>query len=244
MKILQLSIITTAIAIISIVLFLSASPKPQCVEGMFPNGTCAGPMGIEETSDMRSSQHCGKFYTIPENKTYLNTVPVLLMKSNSTACARLTFTIYSNSKDCNGPRCQGVFSPSPIVSVRDLHYERHDGTFSVTSGKDYTSSFNIVAVPHSVDLANYTIGENFTVTYAIKPLPNATGFYDQSIPRPVCERYPLVVGYGPDQVNASDFSYIDPLDPPCESGSYTISKVEVSGMDYTEVTLRLAILGR
>src|SRR2546427_5075686 len=114
-------------------------------------------ISIVETSDL-STHYCGKFYTVPENKTYLNTVPVLLMKSNSTACARLTFTINSNYKDCNGPNCQHIFSLASMLSIRNLHYEKNDGSFSITPGKDYTNSFKIIAVPDTVDLANYPLG--------------------------------------------------------------------------------------
>lgn len=193
-------------------------------------------------NDGISENDCGKFYIIPENHTSLNTAPVLLMKSNSTACARLTFTIMSNYKDCNGANCQRVSQLAPVLFIRNLHYEKNDGSFSITPGKDYTNSFNIITEPDSIDLENYPIGANFTATYVIKPLPNATGFYDQSIPRLVCEHYPLAVGYAADQINASDFSYIDPLNPPCVSSVSMLTKVEVSGMDYKEVTLRLAVL--
>lgn len=196
---------------------------------------------FDKTNDL-SVNDCGKFYTVPENKTYLNAVPVLLMKSNSTACARLTFMISSNYNDCNGPNCQHIFSLGPMLFIRNLHYEKNGGSFSITTGKDYTNSFKIMTAPDTVDLASYPLGANFTATYVLSPLPNATGFYDQSIPRLYCERYPLVVGYSKDQVNASDFSYIDPLNPPCVSGAYVLTKVEVSGMDYKEVTLRLAVL--
>src|SRR6185312_5137847 len=171
-------------------------------------------------------EDCGKFHTVPENKTSLNTVPVLLMKSNSTACARLTFTISSNYNDCNGSNCQHIFSLASMLYIRNLHYEKNDGSFSITPGKDYTNSFKIIVAPDAVDLANYPLGTNFTATYIISPLPNATGFYDQSIPRPVCERYPLVVGYTKDQVNSSDFSRIDPLGSTCVSSTSMLTKVE------------------
>lgn len=206
--------------------------------------TCIGPniacRNVESNS--LSESDCGQFYTVPENHTSLNTIPVLLMKMNSTACAKLTFTIISNYNDCNGPNCQHVLDVKPTGLIGNLHYEKHGDSFSITSGKDYDNSFKIVTIPSTVDLANYPIGTNYTVTYIIRPLANATGFYDQSIPRLVCERYPLAVGYAADQVNASDFSYIDPLNPPCASGAYVLTKVEVSGMDYKEVTLRLAVL--
>jgi len=203
-----------------------------------------------EITDLEND--CGQFYTVPENHTSLNTVPenhtslntvpVLLMKTNSTVCAKLTFTIISDYNDCNGPNCQHVLDVEPTGLINDLHYEKHGDSFSITPGKDYTNSFKIVTIPGTVDLANYPIGTNYTVTYIIRPLSNATGFYDQSIPRLVCERYPLAVGYAADKVNASDFSYIDTLNPPCGFGAYGLTKVEVSGMDYKYVTLRPAIL--
>jgi len=166
------------------------------------------------------------------------------MKSNSTACARLTFTISSNYNDCNGANCQHVLSLAPMLFIRDLHYEKNDGSFSITQGKDYTNSFKIIVAPDTVDLADYLLGTNFTATYVISPLQNATGFYDQSILRPLCERYPLAVGYTKDQVNSSDFSYINPLGSMCQSSVSRLTKVEVSGMDYEYITLRLAVLGQ
>ncbi|MGI0017147.1 MAG: hypothetical protein ACREA1_00395 [Nitrosotalea sp.] len=191
-----------------------------------------------------SETQCGTFHNISENKSYLNTVPVLLMNSDSTACAKLTFTIVSNYKNCNGPECQRVFDLGSIVRMSNMHYENNGGSFSITLGKDYTNSFNIVAIPGVVDLANYPMGANFTVTYVIKSLLNATGFYDKSIPRLVCGYYPMAVGYTANNVNSSDFTPINPLGSTCPVGQYVLAKVEISGMNYTSVTLKLATLGR
>jgi hypothetical protein len=245
MKILHFSIIASiaiTIILVGTLLLSYESCKPMCIEGRLPNGTCADPISIEETSDTLSNHYCGNFFTVPENKTFLNMVPVLLMKSNSTACTRLTFTISSNYNDCNGPNCQHIFQLAPMLFIRNLHYEKNGGSFSMTPGKNYTNSFKIIVAPDTIDLANYPLGTNFTATYVINPLPNATGFYDQSLPRLSCEHYPLAVGYTKDQVSALNFSYIDPLNPPCVSSTPMLTKVEVSGMDYKEMTLRLAIL--
>ena len=246
MKTLHLAIITcVSITVILVGTFSYGSYKPMCAEGRLANGTCAGPISIEDTSDTLSNHYCKNFYVVPETKAYLNTVPVLLMKSNSTACAKLTFTIASNYNDCNGANCQHIFSPGRMLFIRNLHYEKNDdGSFGITQGKDYTNSFKILVAPSTVDLADYPLGTNFTATYVITPLQNATGFYDQSILRPLCERYPLAVGYTKDQVNSSDFSYINPLGSMCQSSVTTLTKVEVSGMDYKDITLRLAILGQ
>jgi sugar lactone lactonase YvrE len=178
---------------------------------------------------------CGQFHTAPQSRNS-TTVPVLLMNSNSTACARLTFTVVSNYKDCNGKTCQGVSRLDSILHIGNVHNAKYGDGFSITPEKDYTNSFKIKVMPETVDLANYLIGSNFTVTYIIQPLPNATGFYDQSLPKIICERYPLAVGYPADEVNASGFSFIL-YHPPCASGEYQISGVEISGMSYKQVVL-------
>jgi hypothetical protein len=184
-----------------------------------------------------SENSCGQFQSAPQSHNS-TAVPVLLMNSNSTACARLTFTIVSNYKDCNGHTCQGIIDFNSTLHIGNLHYEKHDNLLSISSGKDYTNSFQIIVVPQTVNLDNFQIGSNFTVTYMIRPLSNATGFYDQSIPKLACERYPLAVGYATDQVNYSNFSYIDLLNPPCASaGIYNLAAVEISGMSYKEVAI-------
>jgi hypothetical protein len=176
--------------------------------------------------------NCGRFYIAPQSQSYTRT-PVLLMDSNSTACARLTFTIRGNYSD-SWSRIE-VFSP---LTIGNYNFTLHNGYLSSWPGKDYTDSFHIAVEPQLVDLADFPIHSNFTVTYMIKPLSNATGFYDHSIPKLACERYPLAVGYSADQVSYSDFNYIDPITPPCVSGPYVLTLVEISGMSYKEVLLQ------
>lgn len=189
------------------------------------------------TSGMDLGNVCGQFYAAPNDQHNPRATPVLLMNSNSTACVRLTFTVVSNYKDCNGQTCQNIIALGSTLHIGDLHYEKHNNMFSVSASKDYTNSFNITTIPGAIDLENYPVGANFTVIYVIKPLTNATGFYDQSIPKLACEAYLLAVGYTADQVNASDFNYIDRLNPPCAAGVYTLGGVEIAGMNYTEVAL-------
>lgn len=172
--------------------------------------------------------NCGRFYTAPANQDDFKSIPVLLMNSNSTACAKLTFTIVSDYKDCNGKTCQAVSRLDSIIHIGD--------GLNVTPERDYTNSFKITAIPETIDLANYPIDSNFTVLYIIHSLPNATGFYDQSLPKPICEHYPLAVGYSGDEVNASDFSFLL-YHPTCASGEYQLTGVEISGMNYKQVVL-------
>ena len=121
-------------------------------------------------------------------------------------------------------------------------------SFSISHGKDHANSFEIFYMSQTVDSypANYRIGDdpvnypagtNFTETIFIKALPNATGFYDYSIPGPNCSHYPLAVGYAENQVNASDFSKVNPLGQTCERSLYEITSVQISGMSYKELHL-------
>lgn len=179
---------------------------------------------------------CGKFYAIHENHNDFHTVPVLLMNTNSTGCARLTLTIDYNPS--YGPGAPVIPSLSSLIRIGDYNVVSNGHSFSISQGKDFTNLFKITATPETVDLSQYPTGSNFTVTYVIRPLSGATGFYDYSIPRVVCEHYPLAVGYLADEVNASDFSYINPLGTLCERGPYGLTSVEIAGMDYKDVILR------
>lgn len=185
-----------------------------------------------------SENNCGQFYTAPGRQP--TSIPVLLMDSNSTACARLTFTVDRNP-DISLSR---IHNTSDGLIIGNYNVSRHVSLLSVSSGTDYTHSFQITFVPKTVDLTNLPIGSNFTVTYIIKPLSNATGFYDYSIPWLACERYPLAVGYASDHVNYSNFSYIDPASYPCASVYYTLTAVEISGMSYKYIILPVDLSNR
>jgi hypothetical protein len=178
-----------------------------------------------------SENNCGQFHTAPGSQQ-ISTMPVLLMDSNSTACARLTFTI-----DRNPDTTLTRINFTSDLLIGNYNVSRHVNLLSVAPGKDFTHSFQITVIPQTVDLANFPIGSNFTVTYIIKPLPNATGFYDHSIPRLVCDSYPLAVGHTADHVNYSDFSYINQGINPCALGPYNLTAVEISGMSYKDIAL-------
>ncbi|MGH2612038.1 MAG: hypothetical protein ACRDFB_03190 [Rhabdochlamydiaceae bacterium] len=196
-----------------------------------------GHIAVSNSSLMHTGNACGQFYAAPDDPRDLRAVPVLLMNSNSTACVRLSFTIVSNYNDCNGPTCPEMFRPDSILHISNVYYITNGNSYSITPARDYTSSFKITVTPETIDLANYPIGSTFAVTYIIRPLSNATGFYDQSIPKIVCESYPLAVGYTANQVNSSDFSYINSANPPCPAGLYSLTGVEIAGMNYTEMKL-------
>jgi hypothetical protein len=186
-----------------------------------------------------SETQCSDFHAISENKPDFNTVPILIIKPYTIGCAKITFTVDLRYDD---PRFS---TPWPRIApvgemfhIGKYNYTKNDNQFSVTS-YDTLDSFQTAVIPETVDLANYQVGDNFTVTYVVKPLSNSTGFYDYSIPRPMCNTYPLAVGYDASQVNSSDFSLglETMLNHSCMTMPYVMSKVEISGMDYTTIKL-------
>ncbi|MGB9002376.1 MAG: hypothetical protein WCC52_01030 [Nitrosotalea sp.] len=192
--------------------------------------------GFSTLIDSKPGNGCGTFHVIPENKHNPDTVKVLLMNNSSTVCARLNFTIwYMNNNTSSG---------LPWPQMADMEELLHIGKYNIsTTNKSYsigyidqTSLFQIHANPKTVSLAGMPLDSNFTVIYTIKPLQNATGFYDYFLPEINCERYPLAVGYDKDQVNASDFSSFVTNPPLCESSQYHLTSVEIAGMNYKEIT--------
>ena len=187
-----------------------------------------------------SETQCGKFYTVPENKSDFNTIPVLILKPYSVGCAKLTFTInYKYDDPRMSSRWPEMAPVGEMLHIGKYNYVTNEGQYSVTSS-DTTEYFQTYSIPDTMDLANFPVGYNFTVIYIIKPLSNSTGFYEYSIPKLPCNSYPLVVGYDKDQINASDFSLglETMLNHSCMNAPYGISAVQVSGMAYTQMKLR------
>jgi hypothetical protein len=186
-----------------------------------------------------SETQCGKFYTIPENKSDFNTIPVLIIEPDTVGCAKITFTVNLRYDD---PRFSIPWPRIALIGetfhIGKYNYIKNDNQFSVTSS-DTLDFFQTAVIPETVDLANYPVGSNFTVTYIVKPLSNSTGFYEYSVPKPMCNAYPLAVGYDAAQVNSSDFSMglETMLNHSCIVMPYEMSKVEISGMDYTMMRL-------
>ncbi len=206
--------------------------------------------GLEFTgnSQIDIQNNCGRFQAIPEDQSDIYTVPVLLMGSGSTACARLHFTSESphntNSADLlSAVRRQADFR------IGNYNLATNGQSFSISPGWDHTRSFQIYAASQEVDSSStahpagdnptyYPAGTNFTITYIIHAPPAARGFYDYSLPRPSCGSYPLSVGFSESQVNSSDFSKANPLGQLCVTTPYKLLSVEVAGMSYKEVRLQ------
>jgi hypothetical protein len=192
---------------------------------------------IVTTNSVVVNSSCNGIAVLPANY-HAMMFPVLLLQPNSVSCVKLTYTVIRPyGTDENGvswPRFE-----SNQLQISDLNYEGNTNEFGITQGKDYTNSLNVTAFPKTIDYANYPVGSNFTVTYLIRALPNATGFYDQSIPMPLCDYYPLAVGYAAKEVNSSDFSkgLWNMLNHSCVRGQEHLVAVEVAGMDYTEMKL-------
>lgn len=199
-------------------------------------------IGADDITDngKLSESICGKFYTVPEDESNSHTIPVLILKQNSTGCAKVTFTVnflFNNTNDCIGCNSQMV-KIGNLISIGKYNYTGNRNYFGI-SNVDATHMFKIKTIPDMIDISKYPIGSNFTAIFIITPQPNATGFYDHSIVKQVCNAYPLAVGYSQDQINSSDFS--NGLDfmqnHPCALGSYGISSVQVSGMSYVQMKL-------
>lgn len=188
--------------------------------------------------DLLSENDCGQFYTAPtDNHLLVETYPVLILKQNSIGCAKLTYKInykYDDSRASSAwPQIAQIGEWFHIGKYR---YTSNGNSFGV-SPVDTTQMFETASIPASADLANYPVGSKFTILYIIKPLPNATGFYDYSIIEPPCDAYPLAVGYSADQVNSSDFSkgMSTMHNHSCFNAPYGISEVQISGMDVKQI---------
>lgn len=195
-------------------------------------------LGDIQQAKSSSENNCGQFYTVPEDNHFLEVYPVLVLQKNSTTCAKLTYTInYMYNDNRTGSVWPQMLNFGERLHIGKYVYVSHGDEFSMSSGKDYTNSFQIVTIPETVDLSKYPVGSQFTVTLVIHTLPNATGFYDSSIEEVPCDSYPLAVGFSLDQVNSSDFSQgMGTMHShSCFNGPYKISSVRVSGMDFKQI---------
>lgn len=107
------------------------------------------------------------------------------------------------------------------------------------SPKNYTGSFMTASAPSSVNLTEIPAGSTFSVMYLLRPLGNATGFYDLYFPTTICGNgiFPFAVGYSPSQINASDFSGIVPIAPPhCFVPPFYVVSVSVANMGYESLS--------
>lgn len=208
------------------------------------------PPGLRFTNNQLENveNNCGQFYVIPQKPNDLYTVPVLLMDSNSTGCAKLTFTVV-DTHDADPTYRLAILRQEMNFRIGNYNVTTNGHSFSISPGKDHTNSFEIFYMSQTVDSypanyrigddpVNYSAGTNFTETVLIKALPNANGFYDYSIPGPNCSHYHLSVGYAAEQVNSSDFSKVNPLGQTCRNLPFKIVAVQVSDMHYKELQLQ------
>ncbi|CUR52649.1 exported protein of unknown function [Nitrosotalea devaniterrae] len=191
---------------------------------------------VAPQNDILSVNSCDGFHPVPNNLNDNMAIPVLIMSPDSMGCARLNFTvIYDYNDTTYGVRWPRIAELNPLFYIGGYHPLTNNDSLNVTEN-NAASLFQTQVIPNTIDLANMKIGSNFTVIYIIKPLKNATGFYDYSLLKPNCERYPLAVVYDINTVNASDFSAsIKGPTPPCVSPPYKLSTVEVSGIGYKEL---------
>jgi len=253
-------IITVSAAIIASISLLTIPDNRQhctfCPEIPSPTQTLqtanATTASVVDTQQISTSENdCGQFLALPEQHERF-TVPVLLMDSNSTDCFKLTFTV-SETRNPDHTYLLAILRQELNFHIGNYNVTMHGKLFSISPGKDYTKSFEISRISQAADSpansqigndpTNYPVGTNFTETYMIKALPGAKGFYDYSIPGPICSHYPLAVGYVANQVNTSDFSKVNPFGPICMNLPFKIVAVQVSGMGYKQLQLEPIPLG-
>ncbi len=163
-----------------------------------------------------------------------NTIPVLLMQTNSTATVCVTYQTLSDwasypNKDIY-PKGIAQFALG-IGRNECKHYD--ESYYGCSYRPTPPDLFRITAIPNVLNITSATNGTNFTIMYKIYAAPNSKGFYDSSVPTDGCESYPLAVGYVATQVKASDFSPL--IGIPCFATLYVVDSVRISGMDYTNI---------
>lgn len=155
-------------------------------------------------------------------------IPVLLMKSNSTATVCVTYNLIS---DWNSYPNKEVF-PHGIIETGLLV---NNAKYSTTPSGGLT----VVADPPLFNATNLSNNTKFVVLYQFHAGVNSTGFLDNSILYDSCLHYPMAIGYASSQVNESDFSQWIKLPPPCFYSIYDVDSVTlVSGINYTLVNFR------
>jgi len=197
-----------------------ACVKPETREKLIERGWA---IKIVQSIETTSHDLCDGS-DIPSGNLKTGTVPVLMMKPNSTAMICVTYQFISDwssypNKDLY---VDGIFETMSLI-----HFDLHSDRLS-------SNNFEVLAEPSMFDITKINNGTRATVMYKIHAVANSMGFYNSSIPYGSCNSYPLAVGYTYSQINATDFAY--DLVIPCY---YTIAKVDsvkiISGMGFKEV---------
>lgn len=161
---------------------------------------------------------------------------LLYMNLTSTACVFITYRVNYHNGTYNGAYYpQGGLMNLGIEISKIPCYHNPNGSLGCSGARDYGNSFIIATAPPSVNLAQLPVNSSFGVLYIVRPLHNATGFYDTSFPRFPCVTYALAVGYPSNQVNGSDFSSYNSFVHSCFVSPYTIVSVMVSNMGFKSV---------
>ena len=178
---------------------------------------------VQSVLNKSQSSECeGTLVTSGDHRT--NTFPVLAMSANSTATVCVTYHFKSDwdSYPNKDTYPHGILETCCFV---------HVGYFSAAKP---TPQFDVIANPPLFNVTGVINGSKVTVMYKIHAGPDSKGFYDTSIPFDSCNSYPLAVGYGPSDVDATKF-HAD-FDIPCYNAIDGVDSVNiVSGMTYKVV---------
>lgn len=193
---------------------------------------------VNATATTTVLPQCGPFQTLgvvsPSGNGSTIATPAFIMNLDSIGCVRVTYTLESNLTVDYLPYGSN-FSGTPRIGKYVAIYGP-DGKINGL-GALASHNFLISSIPSSVNISQIAVGSSFSFVYLIKPLSNATGFYDYGIPQ-ACTgfpAYPLAVGYAASQVNASDFfGYVGWS---CPYLPWSITSVEFANMEYNVVDL-------
>jgi hypothetical protein len=161
---------------------------------------------------------------------------LLFTNLTSTACVFITYRVNYHDGTYNGAYYPPGGLPNLGIKITKVQcYHNPNGTLGCSGAKDYSNSFIIATAPASVNITQIPINSTFGVLYLLRPLHNATGFYDTSFPKFPCVTYALAVGYPSNQVNGSGFSSYNSFVHSCFVSPYTIVSVTVANMGFKDV---------
>jgi hypothetical protein len=167
-----------------------------------------------------------------------STVPVLLMRPESTAYICVTYQSRwgGNSSLYASQGREGIAYKFSLF-IGTYHCVSGAADAGCTEGwtSSVSRSFEVAAFPDWILLTPYT--DHITVVYTVRALSNSAGFYDNSAPYGYCGAMPMAVGFSPSMANASDFpGYHLPWALHCLISTFTPSAVSVGGMNMTYIT--------
>ncbi|GEM_PF-5005168 len=194
--------------------------KPDAADILLNHGWAKG----FTQSVMATNQSTCDGTKVPSRDFRDNTFPVLVMRPNSTATVCVTYNFMSDWQKYHN---KDVYTRGILET---WHFVNMGGYYNPA----LSNKFEIMANPPLFNVTGVTNGSKVSVTYKIYAKPDSKGFYDTSVPFDGCDSYPMAVGYGLSEINASKFH--NTFDIPCFAFIENVDSVKIiSGINYTMV---------